>query len=130
MKKLVRHLHHHLTRSRNGHPAAPPPAVNLETEIRMVQHVEGHEKIEPGKRIHEFRYGEVALRLDRDVLGLYRVTVNQGSERLYSFTIVCPSGDYTVLRAGYETITAFLDGNRHPTQLPNTDWLKGHYYGH
>ena len=44
----------------------------------------------------------------------YRVTVNQGTERRYSFTILCSPGDYDALRSGYEAITVFLDGDRNP----------------
>ena len=64
------------------------------------------------------------------MLGLYRVTVNEGKERRYSFTVVCEPGDYDTLRSSYEEITAFLDGDRRLANLPRHDRLKGHYYGH
>lgn len=127
LKKLVQHLHKQLSRRTNGQ--AQPEAFNLDAEIRTIERLEATHDVVLGKRIHEFRFQELDVRLDRDVLGLYRVTVNQGTERRYSFTIVCNPGDYDALRSGYEAITAFLDGDRHLADLPNTDWLKGHFYG-
>ena len=106
------------------------PAVNLAAEIEAIRRVEMTIDLDLGKRIHSFRHQGLELRLDRDVLGMYRVTVNEGKERRYSFTIVCPPGDYAALHAGYEEITEFLDGDRHLAKLPRHDRIKGHYYGH
>ncbi len=127
MKKFVDRLRRRLRAHSDG--TAAPKALDLDAEIRAIERAETDRAIAPGKRIHAFRYGELDLRLDRDVLGLYRVTVNQGTERRYSFTIVCPPGDYAALRSGYEAIAIFLDGDRRPADLPRTDWLKGHFYG-
>ena len=123
-KRLSKHFS-----SRNGQAAAPPP-VDLTAEIDAIRRVEAAGPIDRGKRIHCFRHQGLELRLDRDVLGLYRVTVNEGKERRYSFTIVCDPGDYDALRASYEEITSFLDGDRRLANLPRHDHLKGHYYGH
>ncbi len=128
MKDFFRRLSKHFTSS-NGH-AVQEPLPDLQAEIDAIRRVEAAETIDLGKQIHCFRHQGLDLRLDRDVLGLYRVTVNEGRERRYSFTIVCAPGDYDVLHASYEEITAFLDGDRHLATLPRHDRLKGHYYGH
>ena len=128
MKDFFKRLSEHFS-SHNGQALERPP-VNLEAEIDEIRRIEAAEEIDRGKRIHCFRHQGLELRLDRDVLGLYRVTVNEGKERRYSFTVVCDRGDYETLRAGYEEITAFLDGDRRPANLPRHDRLKGHYYGH
>ena len=107
-----------------------PKPIDLTAEIDRIRRVEAAGEIDLGKRIHCFRHQGLELRLDRDVLGMYRVTVNEGRERRYSFTVVCAPGDYDTLRSGYEEITAFLDGDRHLAKLPRHDRLKGHYYGH
>ena len=106
------------------------PSINLTAEIDAIRRVETTAKPDLGKRIHSFRHQGLELRLDRDMLGMYRVTVNEGKERRYSFTIVCPPGDYDALRVGYEEITQFLDSDRHLAKLPRHDRVKGHYYGH
>lgn len=129
LKHLFKRLSERLHNSRNGTSTVPASPIDVEAELSRIQHAEASREIEPGKRIHEFRYEELDVRLDRDVLGLYRVTVNQGRERIYSFTIVCPPKDYDTLRAGYEEIALFLNGERHPANLPNSEWLKGHFYG-
>ena len=64
--------------------------------MSLIRRAEASEDIDLGKRIHEFRYEELDVRLDRDIAGLYRVTVKQGKERLYSFTVVCPPKDYAM----------------------------------
>jgi hypothetical protein len=127
LKDFFKRLSKHFSSS-NGQ-ATHPPTVNLAAEIDAIRRIEQAEEIDLGKRIHCFRHQGLELRLDRDVLGWYRVTVSEGKDRRYSFTIVCEPGDYDTLRAGYEEITAFLDGNRHLTDLPRHDRLKGHYYG-
>lgn len=128
MKDFFKRLNKHFSSS-NGQAVAPP-SIDLTAEIDRIRHVEAAEEIDLGKRIHCFRHAGLELRLDRDVLGMYRVTVNEGKERRYSFTIVCAPGDYDTLRTSYEEITAFLDGDRRLANLPRHDRLKGHYYGH
>jgi len=130
LKEFVNNLREQLARRTNGTTDTLIPAsFNLDAEIEAIEEREASHEIGLGKRIHEFRFLELDLRLDRDVLGRYRVTVNQGTERRYSFTILCSPGDYDALRSGYEAITVFLDGDRNPADLPQTDWLKGHFYG-
>ena len=128
MDNFFKRLRDHFSSSNGQH--IPQPSVNLAAQIEAIQRVEANEELDLGKRIHSFRHGGLELRLDRDVLGMYRVTVNEGKERRYSFTIVCQPGDYDALRAGYEEITGFLDGDRRPATLPRHDRVKGHYYGH
>ncbi len=128
MNNFFKRLRDHYSTS-NGQ-VIQRPSVNLTAEIDMIRRVETTAEPDLGKRIHSFRHQGLELRLDRDVLGMYRVTVNEGKERRYSFTIVCPPGDYDALHAGYEEITRFLDGDRHLATLPRHDRVKGHYYGH
>ncbi|MFQ5569644.1 MAG: hypothetical protein ACE5G0_08205 [Rhodothermales bacterium] len=128
MKNILHRFHKHFYRP-NGQATAAP-AVDISTEIEAVRRAEADRDLDPGKRIHGFRYRGLELRLDRDVTGMYRVTVNEGRERRYSFTIVCEQGDYEALHAGYDEITHFLDGDRRVVNMPNHARLKGHYYGH
>ena len=128
MKDFFKRLNKHFS-SQNGQVVEPAP-IDLTAEIDRIRRVEATEEIGLGKRIHCFRHQGLELRLDRDMLGMYRVTVNEGRERRYSFTVVCAPGDYDTLRSGYEEITAFLDGDRRLANLPHHDRLKGHYYGH
>ena len=128
MSDFFKRLRDHFSSSNGQH--LPKPSVNLAAEIEAIRHVESTATPDLGKRIHSFRHQGLELRLDRDVLGMYRVTVNEGKERRYSFTIVCPPGDYDALHAGYEEITEFLDSDRHLAKLPRHDRVKGHYYGH
>ena len=107
----------------------PPPALDLAPVIDAIERAENEGSVDPGRRIHTFPYLGFELRLDRDVMGQYRLTVNEGRERRYSFTIVCEPGDYTALRTSYEEITSFLNSDRHLANLPNHERLKGHFYG-
>lgn len=83
-----------------------------------------------GRRIHQFTYGIFEVRLDRDITEHYRVTVFNGRERVYSFTVMAREGEYEVLRDGYRTIIDFLDGERNLSDLPDSQSLRGHFYGH
>ncbi|MDZ7772586.1 MAG: hypothetical protein U5K31_07595 [Balneolaceae bacterium] len=86
--------------------------------------------IERGRRIHQFTYGIFEVRLDRDITGHYRVTVYNGRERVYSFTVKAEEGQYEELQTGYRSIINFLDGERRLSELPDSPNLKGHFYGH
>lgn len=127
MNDFFKRLRDHFSSS-NGQDVQRP-SVNLTAEIEAIQRAEAAQELDLGKQIHSFRHQGLELRLDRDVLGMYRVTVNEGRDRRYSFTIVCAPGDYAALHAGYEEITRFLDSDRRLTKLPRHDRLKGHYYG-
>ena len=130
MKDFFKRFGKHLF-SGDGQAHVPAPSVfNLDAEIEAIRQIEAAGPVDRGKRIHGFIHQGLELRLDRDVLGWYRVTVNEGRERRYSFSIVCDPGDYEALRACYQEITAFLDSDRRPANLPRHERLKGHYYGH
>lgn len=86
--------------------------------------------VDLGRRIYQFTYGIFEVRLDRDITEHYRVTVFNGRERVYSFTVMAKEGEYEELRESYRTIIDFLDGERKPSELPDTGRLKGHFYGH
>lgn len=129
MKKLVQRFKKRLAQNKNGHHI-PWPAIDINAEVDAIQRTESAAQIDLGKRIHSFVYQGLELRLDRDVLGMYRITVNEGRERRYSFTIVCASGDYDALRSGYNEIIQFLDGDRGLASLPRHERVKGHYYAH
>ena len=129
MKDLVRRFRKRLATT-NGNGTHPKePIINLTREVEVVQEVESEQEIGLGHPIHSFSYEGLELRLDRDITGQYRVTVNEGRERRYSFTFHSAPHDYEALQAGYEEIIQFLNGTRRITTLPNHERLKGHFYG-
>jgi hypothetical protein len=129
VKDLVRRFRKRLATT-NGNGTHPKePAINLACEVAVVQEVESEQDIGLGRPIHRFSYEGLELRLDRDMTGRYRVTVNEGRERRYSFTLHSAPHDYEALHAGYEEIIQFLDGPRRITTLPDHERLKGHFYG-
>jgi hypothetical protein len=127
MMDLLARLRRRLLHSSNG--KAAPPAFDLNTELALIEQAEAGRVIPTGRLIHQFAHDGLDLRLDRDMTGMYRVTVNEGGHRLYSFTVVCPHEDYRTLRSGYEEIIRFLSGSRTLRELPNHDHVRGHYYG-
>lgn len=129
MKDLVRRFRKRLASTNGNGTHPPPPAINLAREVEVVQEVESEQEIGLGHPIHSFSYEGLELRLDRDVTGQYRVTVNEGRERRYSFTLHSPPHDYEALQAGYEEIIQFLNGTRRIATLPDHERLKGHFYG-
>jgi hypothetical protein len=70
------------------------------------------------------------IRTDRDITGHYRVTLWQGKERLYSFTVYAKKGEYEKLTRAYSQINEFLKGDQKLSSLPKNDLLKGFFYGH
>ena len=115
--------------SRPEHNEQHMQDININAQIETVKLKETEDNIEPGRRIHYFPYLEFELQLDRDIIGLYRLVVNEGQNRRYSFTINCKQRDYESLRSAFEEIIQFLDGDRRIANLPNHDRLEGHYYG-
>lgn len=85
--------------------------------------------VEPGRRIHESHYRGLDLFLDLDITETYRITVYNGKERVYSFSVYCGQGEYEELKEAYRRIASFLEGNGDPGELPDDDRLKGFYYG-
>lgn len=116
-----------LLQSTNG--KAAHPAFDLDTELALIERAEANRVIPTGRLIHEFTYSGLDLRLDRDMTGSYRVTVNEGAHRVYSFTVACPQKDYHTLRSGYDEIIRFLSGSQAVRELPDNALLKGHFYG-
>ena len=105
------------------------PPVDVAHEVEAIRVAELTRPPEPGKRIHSFPVQELELRLDRDVLGAYRLTASEGAERRYSFTLACAIGDGDTLHAALIDVVTFLEGDRSPTALPHTDLVHGHWYG-
>lgn len=128
LKDFFKRFRKHYT-TLNGQ-SLPSPSLDLDAEIETIRTAETSQHIELGKQIHSFTYQHLNLRLDRDILGMYRVTVNEGRERRYSFTITCGQGDYDALRDGFAEIAKFLNSDRRLDDLPQDDRVKGHYYGH
>jgi hypothetical protein len=127
MIDLLARLRRRLLHTKNGKSALP--AFDLDTELTLIEQAEAGRVIPTGRLIHQFAYQGLDLRLDRDMTGMYRITVNEGGHRLYSFTVVCPHEDYRTLRSGYDEIIRFLSGTRAISELPNHEHVRGHYYG-
>ncbi len=100
--------------------------------LAVIEEVKENEQkgVPLGKRIHTFEYKMMEVRLDCDIASNYRVTVYEGKERRFSFTIFAKQGDYDTLEQVYDRIIGFLDGDRQISELPDDDTLKGFYYGH
>lgn len=107
---------------------APRDRIDLEELMAEIREREDGD-IPRGRKIHQFGYGIFEIRLDRDITERYRVTVMNGRERVYSFTVKAGEGDYEILREGFDRILEYLDGERDPSGLPDDSRLKGHYYG-
>ncbi|HET6568776.1 MAG TPA: hypothetical protein VFG50_12490 [Rhodothermales bacterium] len=127
MSSFISRLKRSIIHTQNGH--APPPPLDLDAEVGRVRQAEASGVIPTGHLIHRFTYTGLDLRLDRDMTGTYRLTVNEGGHRLYSFSVICARNDYLALLKAYEEITRFLAGSRAPADLPRRDGLMGHYYG-
>lgn len=87
------------------------------------------EDIPTGRRIHTLEHGSLEIRLDRDITGHYRVTVYEGADRRYSFTVFAKEGEYPILEKAYGEIIDFLEGDRHLSEIPDKEFIKGFYYG-
>lgn len=98
--------------------------------IDEIKEVESRKSIPLGRRIHKLSYRDLDLFLDRDITKNYRVTVYQGRERIYSFSIFANQGNYDILEKGYIRIINFLDGERKVADLPGDEIIKGFFYGH
>lgn len=115
---------------KNGHAAeSNKQELDLASLISEIRERESA-GVDLGRRIYQFNYGIFDVRLDRDITEHYRVTVYNGRERVYSFTVMAKEGEYEELKDGYRSIIDFLDGERKPSELPNSNTLKGHFYGH
>lgn len=108
----------------------PKETVNIRAVINQIKQKESAEEIPLGRRIHTLRHGNMDLFLDRDITEYYRITVNRGRERIYSFSIYAEQGDYEILEEGYEKIIQFLNGESKVTELPDNPNIKGFFYGY
>lgn len=108
----------------------PEETIRIPEIIARIKQKESEQNIPLGRRIHTFNYKDVELSLDRDITENYRVTVYQGRERIYSFSIFANQGNYDILENGYIRIINFLDGERKVSDLPEEENIKGFFYGH
>lgn len=108
----------------------PREPVDVQRIIRQIKEAEEKKDIPLGKRIHSFSYVDFQLNLDRDITEHYRITVYQGQERIYSFTIFAKERNYDILEQAYSQIITFMEGDRNIGSLPDDEILKGFFYGH
>lgn len=103
---------------------------DIPTIIDQIKAREAKNDISLGRRIHSFQHKGYLLALDRDISENYRVTVYQGRERIYSFTLFANQGNYDILGQGYAEVIKFLDGDPKLSDLPDNKLMKGFFYGH
>ena len=127
MKKFLKHMKNRPPSTSKS--AKDIPSVNLNVHIDAIKKHEAERGSELGRLINGFEYGDFTLRLDRDVMGMYRVAVYSGQDRWYSFSLRCPQGDYDALREAFQEIMDFLSGDRRLSGMPDHEKLKGHYFG-
>ncbi|MTI87898.1 MAG: hypothetical protein FH748_08020 [Balneolaceae bacterium] len=114
----------------SGKNQEPAPKTDIPKIITQIETKEQARDIPLGRKIHDFDYGMLSVRLDRDITKSYRITVWQGKERLYSFTVQTNQGNYKQLQQAYNIIINFLNGDQNLSHLPDNDLVKGFYYGH
>ncbi|MGN8224684.1 hypothetical protein [Gracilimonas sp. BCB1] len=111
-------------------PDIPVPEPNYAEIINKIKKAEESQDIQPGRKIYAFDYDLFELRLDRDITNQYRVTIFKGNDRIYSFTVFAKKGELEKLRNAYPHIIDFLKGEQKIATLPDSDLLKGFYFGH
>lgn len=109
--------------------SVPEQETDIPSIIEQIKAREAANDIPLGKRIHSFHHGNYLIALDRDISENYRVTVYQGRERIYSFSLFANQGNYDILKQAYKRIIDFLDGDQKLSNLPDNDMLKGFFYG-
>lgn len=119
-----------LGKLRSSKKEVPIPEIDLAAQLKRIKQKEAAGNIEPGRKIHSFSYEFFEIRLDRDITKNYRITVYRGNERVYSFTVFVNQAEDKKLEAAYLNILAFLKSDRNPASLPDTNLLKGFYFGH
>lgn len=117
-------------RKRNGEPKSSFPEPDIPALISQIKKREDAGNISPGQKIHAFDHGPFTIRIDRDITKNHRITIWQGSERIYSFTVYASQGEYEKLEKAYEQVIQFLESDQSLSDLPSSDLLKGFYYGH
>jgi hypothetical protein len=108
----------------------PQEETDIPAIIEQIKARESKDNIPLGRRIHTFNYQNLDLFLDRDITKNYRVTVYQGRERMYSFSIFASQGNYDMLEKGYAKIINYLEGEQKVSDLPDDENIKGFFYGH
>ena len=111
-------------------PSKPQEETDISAIINQIKAREESKSIPLGRRIHKLSYRDLDLFLDRDITKNYRVTVYQGRERIYSFSIFANQGNYDILEKGYARIINYLEGERKVADLPADETIKGFFYGH
>lgn len=87
---------------------------------------ESEGQLESGKALHVVEYDDLVLRIDRDVIGMIRITASQGEDRRFSFSLRCRSEDW---EPALESVFQFLASERALRDLPDSPLVKGHFYG-
>ena len=103
--------------------------IDIPALIEKVKTREENAEISLGRKIYALDYEGLEVRLDRDITKNYRVTVYNGKERRYSFTVYARKGEYEKLSEGFERIFNFLQSEARLSDLPNDILVKGFYYG-
>jgi len=111
-------------------PKEPQEQLDISRLIQCIREKERESNIALGRRIHSFHYKYLDFNVDREITGHYRVTVYQGRERTYSFTVFAKQGNYNILEQAFERIIDYIDGDQNLSELPDDDVLKGFFYGH
>jgi len=111
-------------------PEEPQEQLDIPELIKHIRKKESESDIPLGRRIHSFHYKYFDFYVDREITKHYRVTVYQGRERKYSFTVFAKQGNYDILAQAFERIIDFIDGDQNLSDLPEDDVLKGFFYGH
>ncbi len=110
-------------------PEIPIPEPDYTALIDQIKKRENSEEIAPGKKIHEFDCTNFTLRLDRDITKNYRIMVFLGNERLYSFTVFATKNEFKKLERAYRTVLSFLKEDQKISDLPDSELMKGFYFG-
>ncbi|MDX1642603.1 MAG: hypothetical protein R3220_12945 [Balneolaceae bacterium] len=108
----------------------PPPEIDLEKELSVIERIEKTEEVPLGKKIHSFEYGLLDIRFDRDITHNGRICIFEGEEKLFSFTVFGKEGEYDILKDAFESAITFLEGDRSIKNLPENQVLKGFYHQH
>lgn len=113
----------------SNHEKDSVSAVDLDQVVEQIREHTSDMAPEPGRRIHHFYFQHFDISLDMDITKTYRVTVTEGKERVYSFTIYSERENYEKLLTAYKRIIRFLKEDRNLRNLPDDDLMKGFYYG-
>lgn len=104
---------------------APPPPASAPV-VQAIREAEADGPASPGKVITQLVYDELTVRIDRDVIGMIRITASQDTERRYSFSLRCAPDEW---EEALDEVFAFLASDRSMKTLPRNERVVGHYYG-